>query len=150
MANQVSSQPDSFARLLIIRFLSSLGCAALAAGLGGLQPVVWYQVWSAMYPGLFGQEYQELLPALLATLGVVGGGIIGLLAGAVAPSRVGLAASFAGLGLLQIAAGLYFLTSPYAPYATVVAFLSILVPSVIVDFASASACWFMGRKRPRG
>lgn len=64
-------------------------------------------------------------------MGGIGGGIIGLFAGAAAPSRVGFAVSFWGLGLLHIATGLVFLSYPAT---TVVAMLSILIPAVVVEF----------------
>src|SRR5689334_16841292 len=107
MIDQVPTKTDPL-RSLTLRIASSLLCGVLASVLGLVQPIVWYLLWSALSPGLFGNEYQMLLPALVSTVGVIGGGIIGLIAGGIAPSRMGLALSFFGLGLIHIAIALYF------------------------------------------
>jgi hypothetical protein len=108
--------------------------------LGLAQPFVWYWIWSALSPGLFGSEYRMLLPAIIATIGVLGGGAIGLIAGAVAPSRVGIAASIFGLGVIHIATGLYFLATPGD---TLFAAAALLAPAVVVEFALALAILFL-------
>ena len=124
---------------IVPRILSSLCCAALACAFGCVQPFIWHWMWSALHPGHFGREYVYLLPFILAIVGGIGGGIIGLFAGAAAPSRVGFAVSFWGLGLLHIATGLVFLSYPAT---TVVAMLSILIPAVVVEFVLGSVFWF--------
>lgn len=121
---------------ILWRIACSLLCAVLASGLGLAQPFIWFWIWSALLPGLFGAEYQMLLPAIIATVGAVGGGAIGLIAGGVAPGRVGFGASLLGLGATRIATGLYFLT---APGDTVFAAAAILVPAMLMEFAMALA-----------
>src|SRR5579871_4142066 len=120
---------------ITLRIASSLFCAALACVLGLVQPIVWYLVWSVLTPGLFGNQYQALLPALVATVGVIGGAIIGLIAGAIAPSRVGMALSCFGLGLIHIATGLYF-TPSFSE--SLFAFGAIPFPAVVVDCGLAA------------
>jgi hypothetical protein len=139
MVNHPPTDAGFLGTTIAWRALAGMGCASLAGGLGLVQPFVWYLVWWPRYPNLYGHEYQQLVPWILAISGVMGGGIAGLIAGMTAPSRAGLVLSFLGLGLVHIATGLYLWSFPEA---TMVAFLSILIPAIVVDFVVAAACWF--------
>lgn len=138
MVDHPPTDADSLGKTIAWRALASLGCAALAGGLGFVQPFVWFLFWWSRYPDLYGHEYQQLVPWILAISGGIGGVIAGLVGGVIAPSRAGLALSCLGLGLVHIATGLYLWSFPEA---TMVAFLSILVPAVIVDSLLAAGFW---------
>lgn len=146
MADQAPPKTDLFWWAIAVRIASSLFCAVSASVLGLVQPIVWYLVWSALSPGIFGYEYQKLLPAIIAAVGVIGGGVVGLIAGAIAPGRAGVAASFIGLGLIHIASGLYFMASSGN---SSFAFGAVLSPAVVVDFVLAAAFWFIRLKHGR-
>ena len=150
MIDQSSRQADLATYSIAMRIGSSLLCGLSASVVGLVQPVFWYLVWSAVFPGIFGHEYQFLLPALVATIGVIGGAFVGLVVGALAPSSVGAAgarvASFCGLGFVHIALGVYLLcVTRDAEFALGAMF----VPTVVVDFAVAGGFWLLGRRSPR-
>ncbi|MCO6458105.1 MAG: hypothetical protein J5I93_22605 [Pirellulaceae bacterium] len=131
---------------IVPRILASLCFAVLAGAVGLLQPFVWDWVATALEPGLFQGEYPLLIPLILAVPGVLGGGILGLVAGAAAPNRMGLALSMIGLALLHVAIGVLILI--YRPTMVIVLYW-FLAPSVLVELILAAALWLLPQKRRR-
>lgn len=129
---------------IVPRILASLCFAVLVSGLGLAQPFLWHGVATALEPGLFGDEYPLLIPLILATPGVLGGGILGLLAGAIVPNRVGLALALMGLALLHMATAVYILVHPSG---LVLTLHSILAPAIVVELTLAGLLCIFRRKR---
>lgn len=146
MAERTHPNAD-LATPIAMRIGSSLLCALSASVLGLVQPVFWYLVWSAVFPGIFGHEYQFLLPVLVATVGVIGGAFVGLVVGALAPRSAGASgarvASFCGLGFIHTALGIYLLC---VTHDAEVAILAMFVPTVVVDLAVAGGFWLLGMR----
>jgi hypothetical protein len=97
-------------------------------------------MWSTLQPGAFGTEYQLLIPLILATVGVMGGGTVGLIVGAIAPGRGGLALTLVGLIPIQMAAGVYFGSGVFA---------LIIIPTAVINSTLALLCCLLRRKRVR-
>ena len=84
MVDPARPRPDPLRWTIVPRIASSLLCVVVAGVFGLAHPFVWYWMWSTLQPGTFGHEYQLLAPLILAAVGVIGGGTIGLFVGAIA------------------------------------------------------------------
>jgi hypothetical protein len=122
---------------VIARIKWSALCAALTAAIAFVQPIVWYECWSFFHGSRGGQDWSFLAALVLVTIGTIGGGSIGLVAGAWLPGKPGLAASCAGLGMVHLAAGFYFVAMSNEP----ALFAWISLPAIVVDLLMALAFW---------
>lgn len=116
------------------RITFSVLCAALTGGLCVALPGVWYLAagWRADWGGV--------VALFLALWGGVGGGLIGLIVGAIFPSRLGLGFALAVAGTAGFAASLFLLAGGHE--------LAILVlPASIILFLLAGAA-FRRKRRP--
>lgn len=122
--------------MLVYRVLASFGYAAIAVVVAVTFPVASFMVWERFSPGIFGNEYKELLPLILMIWGAIMGAVIGLIAGAAMPNRRGLGITFLGLGLAQTAPGIYFWI--VASGDTHIALIALILPVITLEFLAGS------------
>lgn len=135
---QSLASPESTGSAIVRRILASLGCSVLTAVMAAGQPLASFYLAAAAMPGLFGQ-YPLLAPLVVAVIGVAGGALVGLVAGAAYPSRTGAALALTGLAMIQLATLPYLFIFHVGPSeAAHLGFLVLTVPGILVNLTIAA------------
>ena len=135
MIDSNATTPEERSPTFAERLLTGLGCAASMGVLGLLLPMFSYQVWAA--PRSHGsQDWSGLAAIALATVGGLGGAVMGLIAGAIWTRCKPISRALMGLLGIQIAAAAFFIAkSPEPDLIVGCAFPGVLVVGLLAILA---------------